>query len=87
MNPNLVDNKLFDYDLKQLARLQFYNNTFLLNSIMFTILLFILFCIFYIFNRNIPKNKREKNVKDKLKYILDKSNSMIEYNYYSKFKY
>ena len=87
MNPNLVDNKLFDYDLKQLARLQFYNNTFLLNSIMVTILLFILFCIFYIFNRNIPKNNREKNVKDKLKYILDKSNSMIEYNYYSKFKY
>ena len=85
MNPNLVDTKLFDYDLKQLDKLTFYNNTFLLNTIMFTILLLILFCIFYIFNSGVPKDKREQNVKDKLKYILDKSDSMIEYNYYSKF--
>lgn len=81
MNPNLVDSKLFDYDLKQLDKLVFYNNTFLLNTIMIAILLLILFCIFYIFNSSISKDKREQHVKDKLKYILDKSDSMIEYNY------
>lgn len=81
MNPNLVDSKLFDYDLKQLDKIKFYNNTFLLNTIMFTILLLILFSIFYIFNSSISKDKREQYVKDKLKYILDKSDSMIEYNY------
>lgn len=85
MNPNLVDSKLFDYDLKQLDKLTFYNNTFLLNMVMLTILLLILFCIFYIFNSSIPKDRREQHVKDKLKYILDKSDSMIEYKYYSKF--
>ena len=81
MNTNLFDIRLFDYELKQLYKLTFYNNTFLLNTIMLAIFLLILFCIFYIFNSSSSKDTREQHVKDKLKYILDKSDSMIEYNY------
>ncbi len=78
MNPNLVDSKLFDYDLKQLDKITFRHNSFVLNMSMFIFLMAVIFCIFYVCKSNITKNERNKHVKNKLVYILDRSSGMIQ---------
>ena len=81
MNPNLVDTRIFDNDLKQLNKMSIDKTSLLINSIMAGIIVIFLVCIFYIFRSNTTKKMRDQNVKDKLRYIIDKSNSIIQYNY------
>ncbi len=81
MNPNLVDTSIFDYDLKQLNKISNDKTSLLINSIMASVIVIFLICIFFIFKSNTSKKMRDNHVKDKLKYIIDKSNSIIQYNY------
>ena len=81
MNPNLVDSKLFEYDLKKIDTLNFQKNSFILNLVLLVLfVVFILLTIFFVKN-DLNKRERDKKIKDKLKYIFDKSNSIIRYNY------
>tara|TARA_B100001093_G_C26854323_1_gene1026666 strand:- start:287 stop:544 length:258 start_codon:yes stop_codon:yes gene_type:complete len=81
MNPNLVDSKLFEYDLKQIDTINFDKNSFILNLVLLIIFIGCILFAFYFFNDNLDKTQRDKKIKDKLKYIFDKSNSIIRYNY------
>ena len=81
MNPDLVDTKIFEYDLKQLEILESDKISLTINLLMLGILIFFFLCIFYIFAPTSSKKVREKELKNKLQYILDKSNRIIEYNY------
>tara|TARA_B100000963_G_C22636743_1_gene678021 strand:- start:1292 stop:1549 length:258 start_codon:yes stop_codon:yes gene_type:complete len=81
MNPNLVDSKLFEYDLKKIDTLNFQKNSFILNLVLLVLfVVFILLTIFFVKNDS-NKREKDKKIKDKLKYIFDKSNSIIRYNY------
>ena len=81
MNPNLVDTKIFEYDLKQLDKISIDKTSLLINIIMFSIIIFFLVSIFYIFKSSKTKKMRDENVKEKLRYIFEKSNSILQYNY------
>tara|TARA_B100000282_G_C31438438_1_gene356838 strand:- start:295 stop:552 length:258 start_codon:yes stop_codon:yes gene_type:complete len=81
MNPNLVDSKLFEYDLKKIDTLNFQKNSFILNLVLLVLFaVFMLLTIFFV-KDNPSKREKDKKIKDKLKYIFDKSNSIIRYNY------
>jgi Na+/H+ antiporter NhaD/arsenite permease-like protein len=81
MNPNLVDSKLFEYDLKKIDTLNFQKNSFILNLVLLALFaVFMLLTIFFV-KDNPSKREKDKKIKDKLKYIFDKSNSIIRYNY------
>ena len=81
MNPNLVDSKLFEYDLKKIDTLNFQKNSFILNLVLLVLfVVFMLLTIFFV-KDNPSKREKDKKIKDKLKYIFDKSNSIIRYNY------
>ena len=81
MNPNLVDSKLFEYDLKKIDTLNFQKNSFILNLVLLVLFTaFMLLTIFFV-KDNPSKREKDKKIKDKLKYIFDKSNSIIRYNY------
>lgn len=81
MNPNLVDTKIFEYDLKQIDKISIDKTSFFINSIMFSIIILFLVCVFYIFKSRDTKKIRDDNVKDKLRYIIERSNSILQYNY------
>jgi hypothetical protein len=81
MNPNLVDTKMFEYDLKQLDKISIDKTSLLINIILLSIIIFFLLAIFYIFRSSDTKKIRDKNVKEKLRYIFERSNSIIQYNY------
>lgn len=81
MNPNLVDSKLFEYDLKKIDTLNFQKNSFILNLVLLVLFAVLMLLTIFFVKDNSSKREKDKKIKDKLKYIFDKSNSIIRYNY------
>ena len=82
MNPNLVDSSIFEYDLKRLSKLKFNNTSRVINTGLAIILMVLIFGVIYSCKNSLVKKEREKKVKEKLQYILDRSDNIIEYNNY-----
>ncbi len=73
MSPNLIDKIQLDKEIKKIIIKKDIHNY---NIIMFCLLLFIIFLIF-ILNKNTSKKKSKDNYIEKLKYILLKSDDLL----------
>tara|TARA_B100000902_G_C27266565_1_gene893852 strand:- start:371 stop:619 length:249 start_codon:yes stop_codon:yes gene_type:complete len=82
MNPNLVDSSIFEYDLKRLSKLKFNNTSRVINISLTLLLIMLIATVIYFCKNSLVKKERDKKVKEKLQYILTKSDNLIQYNNY-----
>ena len=74
MNPNLVDIHTLN---KEASKIIFNNNTFLFNSTLLIIFIFLI-ALTVVFSYNYSKKSGKINTLNKLRYIIKKSDSILE---------
>jgi hypothetical protein len=74
MKPKLIDSYSIEKDIKLF---HFNNNSFIVNTVILLIILFSLFCCFYVFKSPYNRKQKKDQVLYKLNYILNKSNEEL----------
>lgn len=75
MKPNLIDIGSINKDLSEF---HFNNTSFTINLITGAILVFSMYCAFYLFKSPCSKKQQKEIIRHKLNYILTKTNLQLQ---------